>query len=140
MAEILVVVDDPVMKMTPRALLEQAGNRGVVADDGGAGRATFQTGRFYLVFLGIFTPAMDGLQTMSLVRQLQPAIPIIATSGRPETLNADSELNLLAMTIQLSAVRSLPKPFKPTTLLAAVAACNAVTKLSPTDRDVASCR
>jgi CheY-like chemotaxis protein len=139
MAKILVVDDDPVMEMTTRALLEQAGHSGVIADDGRTGRAAFQAGRFDLVFPDIFMPAIDGLQTMSLVRQLQPAIPIIAMSGRPETPNADSELDLLAMTLN-GTVRSPPKPFKPATLLAAVAACLAATKLSPMDCDVAACR
>jgi CheY-like chemotaxis protein len=120
MGEILVIDDDP--KMTIRPLLEQAGHSVVIADDGRAGCTGFQTGRFDFVFLDIFMPAMDGVRTMNPVRQLQPADPIIALSGRPDT------------------ARRLPEPFTPAMGLAAVAERVAATKSSPSDRDVASRR
>ena len=37
----------------------------------------FETGDFDLLFLDIFMPGMDGLETMRLVHQQQPLIPII---------------------------------------------------------------
>jgi CheY-like chemotaxis protein len=144
MANILVVDDDIVMQMTIRLLLERAGYSVVVADDGRKGLAAFKTGHFDLVFLDIFMPTMDGLETMKLVRELQPAIPIIAMSGRPLTPDSGSEPDFLAMATKLGAFRTLPKPFKPAVLLATVAACLAATTEPPaqpaSDSDVASRR
>jgi CheY-like chemotaxis protein len=142
--EILVVDDDPVMQMTVRLLLERAGHSIVIADDGRKGLAEFKTEHFDLVFLDIFMPTMDGLETMKLVRDLRPTIPIIAMSGRPVTPDWGSEPDFLAMAIKLGAVRSLPQPFKPAALLATLAECLAAAReplAQPTpDSDVASRR
>jgi CheY-like chemotaxis protein len=143
MAKILVVDDDTVMQMTIRLLLERAGYGVVVAGDGRKGLAAFKTGHFDLVLLDIFMPTMDGLETMKLVRELRPKVPIIAMSGRPATVDSSSEPDFLAMATKLGAVRSLSKPFKPAVLLAAVADCLATTEPSAQpapDSDVASRR
>ena len=120
MAKILVVDDDTAVQATIRLLLERAGHSVVVAGDGRKGLAIFQTGEFDLLFLDIFMPGMDGLETMRLVHQQQPLIPIIVISGNPVT--SDSGPDFLTMATKLGAVRSLQKPFKPAALLAAVAA------------------
>jgi CheY-like chemotaxis protein len=143
-AKILVVDDDPVMQMTVRLLLERAGRSVIVADDGRKGLAEFKTGHFDLVLLDIFMPTMDGLETMKLVRELRPATPIIAMSGRPVMSDSGSEPGFLAMAARLGAVRSLPKPFRPAALLATLAGCLTAARepsAQPTpDRDVASRR
>jgi CheY-like chemotaxis protein len=121
LAKILVVDDDPAVQMTIRLLLERAGHRVVVAGDGHKGLAAFNVGDFDLLFLDIFMPGMDGFETMRHVLQKQPAIPIVVISGRP--LAADAEPDFLAMAIKLGAVSSLPKPFRPSALLAMVESC-----------------
>jgi CheY-like chemotaxis protein len=143
MANILVVDDDTVMRMTIGLLLERAGYSVVVAEDGRKGLAAFETGHFDLVLLDIFMPTMDGLETMKLVRELRPATPIIAMSGRPLRANSDSEPDFLAMAAKLWAARSLYKPIKPAILLATVAECLAATEPAARpafDTDVASRR
>ena len=122
-AKILVVDDDPVMQITIRLLLERAGHSVVVAADGYKGLAALDTADFNLLMLDIFMPAMDGLETMRLVHQRQPGLPIIAMSGRPITPDPSAEPDFLAMATRLGAVRSLPKPFQPAALLAMVADC-----------------
>ena len=122
MANILVVDDDIAVQATIRILLERAGHTVVVAGDGRKGLATFETGEFDLLFLDIFMPGMDGLETMRLVHQQQPLIPIIVISGNPVTSDSGSGPDFLTMATKLGAVRSLQKPFKPAALLAAVAA------------------
>ena len=64
---------------------------------------------------------MDGLQTMRLIHQKQPLIPIIVISGRPMSWDQGTDPNFLTMATKLGAVCSLQKPFKPAALLAAVA-------------------
>jgi DNA-binding response OmpR family regulator len=62
---------------------------------------------------------MDGFETMRMVRQQRPLIPIVVISGRP----VSSAPDFLTMATKLGAVSSLQKPFKPADLLASVAGC-----------------
>jgi CheY-like chemotaxis protein len=123
LAKILVVDDDAAVQMTVRLLLERAGHSVVTTDDGRKGVQLCQTGDFDLVFLDIFMPGMDGFETMRMVRQHRPQIPIIVISGRPVSSDADTAPDFLTMATKLGAVSSLQKPFRPADLLAAVATC-----------------
>ncbi|MDB5611886.1 MAG: two-component system response regulator [Bradyrhizobium sp.] len=123
MAKILIVDDDSAVQATIRLLLERAGHSVVAASDGRNGLAIFETGEFDLLFLDIFMPGMDGIETMRLVHQQQPLIPIIVISGNPIVADSDKAPDFLTMAIKLGAVSSLQKPFKPAALLAAVANC-----------------
>ena len=134
MAKILIVDDDSAVQATIRLLLERAGHSVVVASDGSKGLAIFETGDFDLLFLDIFMPGMDGLETMRLVHQQRPLVPIIVISGNPGgTASGPDYLN---MATKLGAVTSLQKPFKPAALLAAVTGCleTAAAVSRPTDR------
>jgi CheY-like chemotaxis protein len=130
LAKILVVDDDSAVQATIRLLLERAGHSVVVASDGRQGLAVFESGEFDLLFLDIFMPGMDGLETMRLVHQQQPLIPIIVISGNPVTWDSASGPDFLTMATKLGAVSSLQKPFKPAALLAAVTGCLEAAKRS----------
>ena len=121
MAKILIVDDDSAVQATIRLLLERAGHSVVVAGDGRKALAIFETGNFDLLFLDIFMPGMDGLETMRLIHQQQPLMPIIVISGNP--VMDGSGPDFLTMASKLGAVRCLQKPFKPAALLAAVTGC-----------------
>jgi len=123
LAKILIVDDDTAVQATIRLLLERAGHSVVVASDGRQGLAVFESGDFDLLFLDIFMPGMDGLETMRLIHQQQPLIPIIVISGRPIVSDLADGPDFLTMATRLGAVSSLQKPFKPAALLAAVAGC-----------------
>ena len=140
MARILIVDDDSAVRATIRILLERAGHHVVVANDGRHGLAIFDAEAFDLMFLDIFMPGMDGLETMRLVRQRQPLMPIIVMSGKPfssDSRSFDSRPSdtkpgpdFLTMATRLGAVGSLQKPFKPSTLLAVVTDCLEAAKRS----------
>jgi CheY-like chemotaxis protein len=127
-ARILIVDDEPAVQVTIRLLLERAGHSVVTAGDGRNGLAIFAAEAFDLLFLDIFMPGMDGLETMRRVRQQQPLIPIIVMSGRLMPSDSRSGPDFLTMATRLGAVRSLQKPFKPAEMLAAVAACLEIAK------------
>jgi CheY-like chemotaxis protein len=137
LAKILVVDDDSAVQATIRLLLERAGHNVVVASDGRQGLAVFESGEFDLLFLDIFMPGMDGLETMRLVHQQQPLIPIIVISGNPVTWDSASGPDFLTMATKLGAVSSLQKPFRPAALLAAVAGCLEAAKRSPSSSTAA---
>jgi CheY-like chemotaxis protein len=122
-AKILVVDDDPAVQLTIRLVLERAGHSVDVAGDGRKGLAKFEAGDFDLLCLDVFMPGMDGLETMRLIHQRRPRLPIVVISGRPVVPEPGTEPDYLAMATKLGAVCSLPKPFKPATLLATVAKC-----------------
>ena len=123
MARILVVDDDAAVQVTIRLLLERAGHSVVTVSDGRNGLALSQTENFDLLFLDIYMPGMDGFETMRMVRQQQPQIPIIVISGRPIASDTDQTPDFLTMATKLGAVSSLQKPFRPADLLAAVTGC-----------------
>jgi CheY-like chemotaxis protein len=123
LARILVVDDDAAVQMTVRLLLERAGHSVVTAADGRKGLALCQTGDFDLLFLDIFMPGMDGFETMRMVRQQHPQLPIIVISGRPISPEPDAAPDFLTMATKLGAVSSLQKPFRPADLLTAVTGC-----------------
>jgi CheY-like chemotaxis protein len=123
LAKILVVDDDVAVQATIRILLERAGHIVDAASDGRKGLALFEAGDFDLLFLDIFMPGMDGLETMRLVHQLRPLTPIIVISGRPISWNPEQGPDFLTMATKLGAISSLQKPFKPAALLEAVAGC-----------------
>ena len=91
----------------------------------------YESGDFDLLFLDIFMPGMDGLETMRLIHQQKPLIPIIVISGRPIVPDSGSDPDFLTMATRLGAVSSLQKPFKPAALLAAVAGCLEAAKRPP---------
>ena len=137
LAKILIVDDDGAVRATIRILLERAGHDVVVAGDGHKGLAIFEAGDFDLLFLDIYMPGMDGLETMRLIHLQQPRTPIIVISGKP--MGSDSGPDFLTMATKLGAVSSLQKPFKPAALLAAVADClDAAKRASATAADIAS--
>jgi len=123
LARVLIVDDDTAVQTTVRLLLERAGHSVVTAGDGRKGLDVFESGDFDLLFLDIFMPGMDGFETMRHVHQKQPTIPIVVISGRPLVADAGAEPDFLAMAIKLGAVSSLPKPFRPSALLAMVESC-----------------
>ncbi|CCD91805.1 response regulator receiver (CheY-like protein) [Bradyrhizobium sp. ORS 375] len=123
MAKILVVDDDPVMQLTIQRVLEHAGHAVATAGDGRKALARVEHESFDLVILDIFMPGMDGLEAMRMILRRAPDIPILMTSGRPQTSSSISEPDYLTMATKLGAVSALPKPFKPAALLAMVSDC-----------------
>src|ERR1700744_2467509 len=113
MAKILIVDDDDAVRTTIQLLLERAGHSVVAAADGRKGLALFEVEDFDLLFLDIFMPGMDGIETMRLVHAQRPLVPIIVISGNPILSETGEAPDFLQMATKLGAISSLQKPFKP---------------------------
>jgi CheY-like chemotaxis protein len=142
MARILIVDDDNAVRTTIKLLLERSGHSVVAASDGRSGLAQLEADEFDLLFLDIFMPGMDGIETMRLVHQQRPLVPIIVISGNPILSDSGQMPDFLTMATKLGAVSSLQKPFKPAALIEAVNKCLEAAKRPPVSATVpgAVCR
>lgn len=121
MASILVIDDDPAVRMTARLLLERAGHQVAVASDGRSGLAMLARDGADLLIVDIFMPGMDGIETIQEVRKHRADLPIIVMSGT--SVGGASAPDFLAMAVKLGAVRSISKPFRPRDIVVAVEQC-----------------
>jgi DNA-binding NtrC family response regulator len=120
-ASILVIDDDRAVLSTIKILLERAAHAVEAVDNSRAGFRLLEAQRFDLLVVDIFMPGMDGFETMRLVHQSRPEMPVIVISGQQFGSASEREPDFLYMATKLGAVSSLQKPFKPHELLAAVA-------------------
>jgi CheY-like chemotaxis protein len=127
-SRILVIDDDPAVRMTIKLVLEREGHAVELATDGLAGMTAIEAGGIDLLIVDIFMPGMDGIETIREVRKHQPALPAIVISGT--SLGGPSMQapglqapDFLAMAVKLGAVRSLQKPFKPRDIIGVVREC-----------------
>jgi CheY-like chemotaxis protein len=122
-ASVLVVDDEPAVRMTIKLVLEREGHRVSVAPDGRAGLAVLAFGGIDLLVVDLFMPGMDGLETLREVRKHHADLPVIVMSGTSLDAPGQAAPDFLAMAVKLGAVRSLQKPFKPRDIIGAVDAC-----------------
>jgi DNA-binding NtrC family response regulator len=121
MASILVIDDDRAVLTTIRILLERDAHAVAAVDNSRAGLRLLETQKFDLLIVDIFMPGMDGFETMGLVRQSRPEMPIIVISGNQPWPLSEPAPDFLYMATKLGAVSSVQKPFKPDDLLTAIA-------------------
>lgn len=80
---ILVIDDEPLVREAVTDVLELDGLRVVAAPDGATGLAIYQEqqAEIDLVLLDLSMPGMNGRQTFEELRQVNPAVPVIVSSG-----------------------------------------------------------
>jgi CheY-like chemotaxis protein len=115
-ARILVIDDDEDVRETVRRTLESRGHTVKLASDGGLGIASLAEDAPDLVITDVFMPRQDGIETLRELRKAFPKLKVIAMSGG----SGNGLLNLLEDMELLGANRTIPKPFTPKELMAAV--------------------
>jgi CheY-like chemotaxis protein len=132
-ARILVIDDDPLVRLTIQDALESRGYEVVAAVHGEDGLQKFQAESFDLVILDILMPEKEGLETVRELRQLNEHTAIIAITGALSVRSAsrltDPALDYLRMARSLGATHALRKPFTGHQLLALVKESLASTKV-----------
>jgi PAS domain S-box-containing protein len=88
---ILVVEDDPLVRMTLTEQLSSRGHTVQSASNGLEGLDTFMSGRFELVITDRAMPEMGGDQLATTIKQLAPNKPIIMLTGFGDLMNVKGE-------------------------------------------------
>ena len=118
MARILVVDDDELLRGTVVTVLQRAKHTVLQAGDGLKALEVLSANAVDLVVSDIVMPEVDGIGLILAMRKRHPKLKVVAMSGGGRTRNRD----FLRMASALGAHATLPKPFTPDQLLAAVEA------------------
>ena len=102
--KILVVDDDPEVRMATRDFLSSKGYEVVVAEGGREALRLLDASPPDVVLLDVAMPDMDGMETLKRIVAAHPTMPVIMV-----TANADIEIT--SKVLQLGAADYVPKPF-----------------------------
>ena len=116
MATILVIDDEEPVRIVMRRLLERAGYRVIVAENGRTGLKAFRDNDVDVVLTDILMPEHDGLELIMKLRGEKPDAKIIAMSGGGKT----GVMDFLDLAASYGASRILSKPVSNAELLEAV--------------------
>ncbi|HEV8440504.1 MAG TPA: response regulator [Methylomirabilota bacterium] len=104
LGKLLVVDDEPEVRLVLSEFLTGRGYDVVLADSGSAALAAVEEHKPDLVLLDVAMPGMDGAETLKQMVALQPSMPVIMV-----TANAD--IGVTARLLAMGAVDYIPKPF-----------------------------
>lgn len=107
MSHILIVDDEPSVRLLVGHLLLAQGHRVTEAANGREAVKAFQTGQVDLVVLDILMPEMDGIQTLQALQRISPQVRVVAMSSGGMM---DSPLYLRIAEL-MGATQVLEKPF-----------------------------
>jgi len=116
MKRILIIDDEPQIRLMLKKMLEREGFDIIVASDGKEGMKLFEKDPVDLVITDIIMPEKEGIEVILALRKGYPDVPIIAMSGGGRN-PPDGYLKMA----KLSGVQAtFEKPFKKEELLNAV--------------------
>lgn len=101
---VLIVEDNNGFARILRTEMEHAGHRAIVVDNGVDGVLRYLDGGIDLVLLDVVMPKLSGIDTLRIIRKVDPEATIIVFSG-----NASAKIKGEAM--ELGAMEFLTKPF-----------------------------
>ena len=107
---ILVVEDERLVRITIRELLNHAGYRVTIAEDGRTALERMASEIPDVVLLDLVMPVMDGAQTLEAIRNNYGDVPVIIVTGYPNS-------ELMGRVLELGPVPVLKKPVEPDHLL-----------------------
>ncbi|MCP4137249.1 MAG: response regulator [bacterium] len=81
MKKVLVVEDDPSMRSMMDAMLNRSGYTCDIAVNGIEALRLIEENQYCIVFMDIFLPGIDGIETMKEIKQLRPEIPVVAVTA-----------------------------------------------------------
>jgi CheY-like chemotaxis protein len=118
MVQVLVVDDNPAMRLVARAMPEAAGYEVAEAGSGAEARDALRVRRADVALCDLLLPGEDGLQTIRELRALQPGLKVVALS---RVGLSESGVDVLGQARAAGAAETLCKPFDLAAVAAAVA-------------------
>ena len=108
---LLVVDDEPTVRLTSQRMLEKLGYTVLLADSGARALEQLRAhpGKIAGVILDVMMPGMNGQETLEAMRAIEPAIKVLVSSGYFREELADG-------LVARGAVGFLQKPYRLTTL------------------------
>ena len=116
MARVLIIDDDAPIRDVLRQLLNREGYETVEACDGREGVQYSQAASMDVIILDMLLPEQNGLEVIRELREVDPAVPIIAISGYGHT----GPLDFFRVAETCGAQRTFQKPFPLQEMLQAV--------------------
>lgn len=106
-ARVLVIDDDTLVRRTMCAALKKLGYITTEAATGSEGVAEYMKGRHDIVITDVMMPDKNGLQAITEIRAVNPAVKIVAMSGG----GTNNDGNYLELARDVGALATLAKPF-----------------------------
>ena len=113
MARVLLIEDEPAVRLTLRQMLEAGGHDVVEGRIGHSLLDDLATETYDLVITDLHMPGLDGFDVAAWTLQRRPKIPVIAIGGNAEAARPEQDRLFAAVMV---------KPFRREALLATVAA------------------
>jgi DNA-binding response OmpR family regulator len=113
-ARILVVDDEPNVRLVLRTTLESSGYLTIEAEDGAAALRSLDQTHCDLALLDLNMPGMGGMQVLERLRQSNHDVPVVIVTAHASVPNA-------VQAMKLGAIDFLAKPITPDTLRSVVA-------------------
>jgi len=120
---VLVIDGDRSARTAIQTVLESEGFEVVTADGNGGGIRAIETSQFDAVIVDVVVPGLEGLDAVKALRDVAPAVPMIAIAPRKFRDCLGPERDFLGMAATLGAACCLYKPFMPRDLITAVVTC-----------------
>lgn len=106
---ILVVDDEPSIRLGCQEILTKAGHRTDTAEDGLQGQSLIRANRYDLILLDLKMPGLGGLELLEEIRRIDPEIVTIIITGY-------ATIETAVEAIRKGAYDYIPKPFTPDAL------------------------
>jgi DNA-binding response OmpR family regulator len=129
-AEILIVDDEPNVRLVFRTALESAGYSVTPAEDGEQALTLLEDAPFDLVLLDLLMPGMGGMEVLERLRDAGYEVPVVIITAHGDVPHA-------VHAMKLGAIDFLAKPLSPERLrnvVAEVLARHAEDRAEPSDR------
>ncbi len=113
MNKVLVIDDEPIVRISSKRTLEPEGYEVKLADSGKAGIEFLEKESFDLILLDLKMPDMSGIEVLAVVMDRWPGTKVIIVTGY-------STVETAVEALRLGAFNHIEKPFTPDSLLTAV--------------------
>src|SRR4029453_13899442 len=101
---VLVVDDEPEVRLVLTEFLESRGFQVTAAESGAGALAVVDSVEPHVVLLDVTMPEMDGIETLKRLAALKPGLPIIMVS-------ANADVDITSKSPAMGAADYIPKPF-----------------------------